>query len=291
MIYYLVTARYSTTLNWLFRDWSPDLRHRITVMPYERFMTRKNKEPGTYIFTDLERLESWMRKALSEIWTELSEDSERFLLLNHPLRTMRRYVLLRSLFDQGSNFFNVYRNEEYSGNARFPVFLRLENDHGGSLTPLLHTEEELDEALGTVRVKKKDYKNLLIVEYCNTRDCKGVYRKYSAFIVGKRIIPRHLFFSKNWIVKLAVSDQKTCWEEEWDYFQHNPHLCALKEIFRLANVDYGRVDYGLAGSDIQVWEINTNPLIITQKHTISSERMNTHVRFVQELNGAYGEID
>src|SRR3546814_10272912 len=42
---------------------------------------------------------------------------------------------------------------------------------------------------------------LLITEFCDTQDDRGLYRKYSAFNVGGRIIPRHLHFSRSWQVK------------------------------------------------------------------------------------------
>ena len=35
----------------------------------------------------------------------------------------------------------------------------------------------------------------------------------------------------------------------------------MREIFRLAQIDYGRIDYGLLGDDLQVWEINTHPSV------------------------------
>ncbi len=42
------------------------------------------------------------------------------------------------------------------------------------------------------------------------------------------------------------------------YFKINPHEPELREIFRLAKIQYGRVDYSILNGTIQVWEINTN---------------------------------
>ena len=34
------------------------------------------------------------------------------------------------------------------------------------------------------------------------------------------------------------------------------------DIFRRTNIDYGRIDYSLAGKTPQVWEINTHPTVL-----------------------------
>jgi hypothetical protein len=49
--------------------------------------------------------------------------------------------------------------------------------------------------------------------------------------------------------------------EELDYVRDNPHEAELREIFRIANIDYGRIDYALLDGRVQTWEINNNPTI------------------------------
>ena len=49
--------------------------------------------------------------------------------------------------------------------------------------------------------------------------------------------------------------------EEQGYLAEDPHERSLCEIFKLANIDYGRIDFSLCGQQIVTWEINTNPLI------------------------------
>jgi hypothetical protein len=39
----------------------------------------------------------------------------------------------------------------------------------------------------------------------------------------------------------------------------NPHKEKLLEIFRLAGIGFGRIDYGIKDGNIQTWEINTLP--------------------------------
>lgn len=50
--------------------------------------------------------------------------------------------------------------------------------------------------------------------------------------------------------------------EEAEYLATNPHEQELRSIFAAAEIDYGRIDYALLGEQIQVWEINTNPMIV-----------------------------
>jgi hypothetical protein len=47
--------------------------------------------------------------------------------------------------------------------------------------------------------------------------------------------------------------------KEYEYLRDNPHEDLLREVFRLAEIDYGRVDYTVVGGRVQIFEINTNP--------------------------------
>ena len=50
-------------------------------------------------------------------------------------------------------------------------------------------------------------------------------------------------------------------EEERDYVLGNPHERELAEIFRIAGVEYGRIDYSVKDGALRTWEINLNPTI------------------------------
>jgi hypothetical protein len=49
------------------------------------------------------------------------------------------------------------------------------------------------------------------------------------------------------------------YEEEYDFIATNPFAEALRPVFDIAGVDYGRVDFGLVAGRPQIYEINTNP--------------------------------
>jgi hypothetical protein len=46
--------------------------------------------------------------------------------------------------------------------------------------------------------------------------------------------------------------------EELDYIRTNPHEAEIKAIFERANIGFGRMDYGMVGGRIVVYEINLN---------------------------------
>ncbi len=128
--------------------------------------------------------------------------------------------------------------------------------HQASLTGLLGTRKELVRAIARSLYAGYRLRDLIIVEFCNTADGIGMFRKYSAFIVGDRILPHTLMHSENWITKShgRVIDATTA-REELEYVQKNPHAKWLEETFALARIRYGRIDYGLLDGKPQVWEI------------------------------------
>jgi hypothetical protein len=137
-------------------------------------------------------------------------------------------------------------------------------------------------------------RSILITEFCNTVDTRGIYRKYSAFIIGGTIIPRHVCFSKKWMLKTPDLMENEMMEEERDYIFRNPHEKELKEIFTLARIDYGRVDYGLLDGRLQIWEINTNPQIISPlKRNIEypSFRVAGRQHISQRIRAAFESVD
>src|SRR5262249_50787220 len=97
---------------------------------------------GTYVFADLERLSPDTLLRAAALWDSLADSHRDVRLLNHPIRSMRRYELLRNLHEQGINTFDVYRVTEGRAPRQYPVFLRIENDHSGPISPLLKSPSE-----------------------------------------------------------------------------------------------------------------------------------------------------
>ena len=156
---------------------------------------------------------------------------------------------------------------------------------------LLDSQAELDELIARIDRLRGGRRGRIITEFCDGSDAAGVHRKYSAFVIGPQILPRHLFFSRNWCVK--------CWElldepllaEERRYMAENPHEQQLRTIFELAGVQFGRIDYGVVDGRIQVWEINTNPMLVVNWGGGGPCRDALHAQFRDRFIEAMRAID
>ena len=80
-------------------------------------------------------------------------------------------------------------------------------------------------------------------------------------------------------------------EAERRYQAENPHRAELLEVFRLANIEFGQIDYALLNGRIQVWEINTNPHLIYAHDTDPPEQVAGWRALAAKLNDAFAAID
>jgi len=270
VIFYLVTREHGYTIHPYIAGWD-----RMRLVAYDDLFTASHCEAGTYIFTDLDRLTPSERGLALSVWRQLSDRAPAVRLLNDPARVPARYELLCALAQTGSNRYRGWLASEDLGRVRYPAFVRVANEHTGSLTPLLHTGAELGRALRWARLQGYRPRDLLVVEFCDTADGDGVYRKYSAFIVGDEVLPRHLFLSRHWLIKKPDLDGDAFAIERDAYLWTNPHAAKLRAICRQVGIDYGRVDYSMMGDAPQVWEINTNPTILqlAERLTDAFERL------------------
>jgi hypothetical protein len=237
----------------------------VRVRLYETIPVRGRVPSGTWVFSDLERLGEAGRELAVRLRDALTASSRPVRILNDPRVALDRFDLLTELYARGVNRFRAFRvNEPLPRDLRFPVVLRMERQHGGAITPLLPDFEALDAAVRSLTSIFRGYRrrDLLVVEYVDVSDGDGVYNRYTAYRVGDRIVPKRVEFSRSWSVSThkRISDAETT-AAEWEYVQGNPHADLLLPVFELAHIEYGRIDYGIKGDRIHVWEINTNPMI------------------------------
>ena len=233
-------------------------------------------EPQIYVFADVERLSPSETGLALDLARRLEEHPDTALILNHPARSMRRLELLQTLHERGLNSFGVYPAVERPTPSRWPVFLRDENEHAGNFSTLLHSQQELERELASMGDRLEGQ---VVVEFCDTADTAGVVRKYGAFCVRDHILARQIHFSRHWVVRVPDLREPETGTEELEYVESNPHREELREIFTLARIDYGRVDYSVKDGKVQVWEINTNPMILIPKDRQDSLRFAAHDRF------------
>jgi diguanylate cyclase (GGDEF)-like protein len=268
VIHYLATEEHGYTMDMLVSA-EPVLADRVRVLPYERAAENAVLGPGVYIFSDLDRLSDVELRRPIELWRRLEELGPDVRLLNDPTRVLRRYELLRMLHAEGINRFNVFRvPQTLPGDApmplRFPVFVREARESQGPLSELLYSWDDVRDAVGKlVAGGKYSPQELLIIEWCDTSDAAGVFRRYRAIVIGGTIVARELVCSRDWIVSgLSLVDAERL-REARAYVAENPHARFLQDVARRANVDFGRFDYALLDGRPQVWEIELNPLFIT----------------------------
>ena len=270
------------------RGWGRSLGDRLRVMSYAELTRSRTLPAGTYVFCDIDGLSRADAEESAAVAAHLA--GKGFRTLNHPLRSLKRYELLRRLREEGVNRFEVYHATEARWPVRYPVFVReaarFTRHHG----PLLRTRQELEAELAARVAAGQSRDETLIVEFCDTADDCGVYRKYSAFVVGGHVIPAHIAFSKHWMTKALDLRDEHLLAEERRFLETNPHVAQLRQVFALAAIDFGRIDYAFLDGAMQVWEINTNFWLIPWVPTDVARRPATEAS-ARLLNAALAEID
>jgi hypothetical protein len=290
-VIFYVTKRTKVIRQYL-EGWGAPLAAEVGVLGYDELWQREQFMTGTYVFTDFERLSDGERKRAGAIWDALAGSPLELRLLNNPHRVLGRYALLQSLSANGTNPYAVYRLHE-AGAARFPVFLRREHEHSGSLTRLLWSRGELARAVAWLWHRGEPLHDLLAVEFCDTADGHGAYTKYGAYVIGNRIIPRSISFDANWVVKpgKAPPPNPAQVRVEAQYIEENPHQEWLEEVFELAGVDYGRIDYSMHEGRPVIWEINTNPWYGLRDDVRPPERRPAWEVAASQLEAAWRALD
>jgi hypothetical protein len=291
VIRYLSTQQHQYTVLPYLHAWLGDSIRPLNPLPYESLPYYGKLPAGTYIFSDLERLRADQRQAIVGLWSQLSM-APNTQLLNHPSRYKGRHQLITALYELGVNRFTAYSaGSEPSWTS--PVFVRDLVEHTGPLSEILFDSKSLREALTRLVLAGRDMCELLVVEFCDTQDWRGIYRKYSAFRVGSRIIPRAVLFDAHWVVKDRWPIVSHDVAEMLEYCNDNPHEQRLLQVFDLAGIDYGRIDYAVLDGDVQVWEINTNPVILRppERYPQSSPLLQAQLLFAQRFTEALFALD
>lgn len=292
MLYILLTGTHRYTVQKLLDARGDRIHFPLVPLSYEEVMDGVKVQAASFVFADLERLSDDALAWAAKVWKRIAASGRRVRLLNHPLRAMKRYELLRMLHERGINDYDVYRVAEERRPKRYPVFLRHEHDHKGSLSRLLRTPAELRRAIRRLRAAGKLDDDLMIVEYCNEPDSRGLYRYYGAYCIDGVVIPQFLMFSKLWMVKrTTVELDDDLLAQEHAFVRDNPYAKKIRRVFRLANIDYGRIDYNIVDGRFQVYEINTNPNLYSLADERHAERFPDVGRPSDKLIAALAAIE
>jgi hypothetical protein len=266
MIHYCVARDHQYTIDLFKKYVGGKLDRTVVTNLYGTpglFSIDAGEQQPVFIFTDLDRLA--VPSVLARKWQAFQASTPSAVCLNHPTRTFIRFELLKSLYRSKINRFDVHAAVDLDVPMRFPVFVRARGGHEGALTPLLHRRTDVAKAIEEL-LESRSMQEMMIVEYCDTADRQGVFRKYSAFLIGNSFVSHHIQFSREWMIKRSTLDDERYLTEELDYVCNpDPYESQLRAVFAMANIGYGRVDYSLDSSGPQIWEINTNPMIVGEE--------------------------
>jgi hypothetical protein len=288
--YFLATQKHFYTIR-LFRERVSGGREALEPVAYEEIGRKRTFSRRAVIFADIDRLTIPAVERMAQYYRNFGKRLPAAALINSPARIMGRYELLRRLYERGINSFNVYRLSEAREPERYPVFLRRDSGHDGAMSELLHNRTEMQAGIDTMLAAGVPRNDILIVEYLDYRSADGRFRKYGTFRIGSRLIPAQVEISDKWVIKLPALLDAAAIEEEFAYVSaSNPHETLLREVFNEAGIGYGRMDYTLVDGKPQIFEINTNPVIIGPRSKVR-ERRQTFETFIPQMISGFAALD
>jgi hypothetical protein len=290
LIVYFVGRESRVVLTSYLRTWGARLAPKVQVVYYEDF-PYLDVVPAAhaYVFSDLERrLDD--RPRLARLADRLAASPGSPRILNHPRHALGRYELLRLLHDRGVNPFDIHRLDRPIA-PRFPVFVRDPDEHHGPVTPVVETAEELERELARLRREGMDVDTLVAIEYEETRRQDGLYCKHVTYVLGDEILHGNLVFSRHWVAKHSGADTpELVAEQEAEWFS-TEHVPALREIADLAGVRYGRFDYTVVDGQLRIWELNTNPRLLSTPDTYTEEVRALRRPMAERITAALDGLD
>jgi hypothetical protein len=166
----------------------------------------------------------------------------------------------------------------------YPLLLRREGVHRGQDVHLARTPAEA-EALIEGRVR--DLAELprrerpkgrldLAVEFVDTADAEGIYRKWRSYVIGDRVIPRLLSLSRGWLVNFGhlIEDERAREEDRVFVKGGEPSPDLVRAAARLTGADVVALDYGKRPDGGYVfWEANRHFLMLGDKGYEQPDRM------------------
>jgi hypothetical protein len=246
---------------------------------------------ATYIFTDLDRLPTEMLNMTAKLYRQIRDQGA--IAFNDPARVLSRSGLLRALFLKGINRFNAYRVEAGVLPQRWPVFLRTDGTHASPLPELYQSVEELQNGIERAVASGLPRSRLLIVEFMAEPVRPGLFRKLSCFRVGPRSVAHTCVHDSQWIAKdgkIGITPPDL-YDDELRIVRENPYASAVTQAFEIAGIEYGRIDFGLVGGDVQIYEINTNPHVQLSAEHPSPVRVESMRLFSRNFIDALKAID
>jgi hypothetical protein len=232
----------------------------IRPVIYQDVFRQLSVPTGTMVFTDLEFLSPIELEVVASMVRAVEKAVPGTRVLNHPSYACERYELLRRLQSKGASPVSVVRLDSGDMPEKYPVFIRAEDGCSGPETPLLENQADYLAAVASLRRSGKPVKGRIALSYEAEPDADGYFRKYGVFRIGEHIVPQHILYNRDWVVKSNQLGRKAeLVAEEMEYLQTNPHRDLVRDAFDTGDLQFGRADFGFKDGTFVLYEINTNP--------------------------------
>jgi glutathione synthase/RimK-type ligase-like ATP-grasp enzyme len=152
-----------------------------------------------------------------------------------------------------------------------PLLLRSPGFHGGNYFVRVDKLDELNSA-----AEKLPGESLLAIEFLDSGNPDGLYRKYRVMCIDGKLYPIHLAISTRWNVHYFSADmaENERYRIEEANFLNDISTClgqkaisALNRISQILALDYCGIDFGLdAENNILVYEANSTMVINPPTH-------------------------
>lgn len=286
MVTYLSRWDHAYTLRTLKRE------RLFKPLSYDETFRAESLPNGTYVFTDLDRLGAWELELAALVYRVLKQAGAH--VINDPAKARTRFSLLKALHREGVNSFQVCRPSLGEWPERFPVFVRRDHFHSGVLSELIEDGTSLQKALGKISDDGVPDSNVMVVEYAAEATRDGLFQKHAVYRIGDRYF-RDLTVNQNhWMAKYGEPGVagKDLYQQELDNMRDVPFPATIRRVFEIANIEYGRVDFGIVGGKPQFYEINTNPYVgfSMTKHPFP-QRLESHAIFKDNYRAAVRELE
>ncbi len=247
----------------------------VMVLSYRDFLTFESLPVADYVLVDLERIDDCVIRAAAKRVEDLRRAVPGLRVLNAPNVGLRRLAVSRRLVAAGINQFRVAPISAIPADLRFPVFVRRLDDHNGPLSGLIGSRAELDQVLARLRRNDASDADLGVTEFVNTRDAEGRHQKLSYFRIGDSYFPGAMNWSADWVCKGVAGEGETeaMRDARLAFLTGNPHMALMREVFEAAGLSYGRADYAMIDGRPQIFEINTNPMIVPPTRVSAEKRI------------------
>lgn len=154
---------------------------------------------------------------------------------------------------------------------RYPFLMRSPGYSNGKFFEKIETQRSIARVLELLPGER-----IIVIQYLDTMNRDGTFRKYRIMGIDKRLYPLHLAISYNWKVhyfSANMLDEQAFRDEEQAYLSDPPAVLgpkvmkALSAILETLNLDYCGIDFTVNDAgEVVVFEANSNMEIVVPEN-------------------------